>query len=610
MNRRLGTFTIVMLVVSLVSQLSAQTVFAQQRELTLLKRNVSNVSRLIRRNKLIEASKVLTDAEKKLEKIVKDYELNSQNSRVRSLKKLIVTRRNQVRAKQIKQGSISYTKHIAPILKKNCIRCHSNKPKGGLRLDTLPALRRGGKNGAVVVAGNPNKSRLMNRLIAKDKSRMPKNAGPLSPDDIDLIARWIRGSKELLGPIKKRPNVKIAVATGNEKVSFKRDIAPFMVNLCLNCHNDRRKNSGFSMQTFQKLMNGGNSGQLVIPGSLEKSRMWDLAGKQDPIKMPQGQRRITVSNHRNLRIWIQEGAKFDGGDPTKPLRSLVPTAAEIRAKRLAKLSPAEFLKIRKTRQEEIWRLVTKREKPKLVEGKEFMVYGNVSAARLSEIGSWAEEFAKSLRKTFRIGDGLIFRGKLTIFVLRERFYYDEFNLSINRREAPREMTGHAVVEKNYEDAYVALLEVGDETSKTNPGLKANLIRNLTDAYLKRDGVTLPLWLSQGTGTMMAARSDRKNLHFKTLEKRVAKRLESVTTAEAVFKDGTFSPSEVGEVGDMMVEFLIKNGGMSKYLKLLEILKKGTAQAKALQQVYKFGQKKLGQAFFASIRKGLRKRRRR
>src|ERR1700693_3670595 len=43
---------------------------------------------------------------------------------------------------------------IRPILEASCFRCHGEqRPKAGLRLDSLDAVLKGGKDGKVVVAG-------------------------------------------------------------------------------------------------------------------------------------------------------------------------------------------------------------------------------------------------------------------------------------------------------------------------------------------------------------------------------------------------------------------------------------------------------------------------
>src|SRR5579863_7520937 len=58
---------------------------------------------------------------------------------------------------------------------------------------------------------------------------------------------------------------------GKETVSFTKDIAPFMVNLCLNCHSGKNPRSGFSLETYELLMKGGKSGRVVLAGNAEDS---------------------------------------------------------------------------------------------------------------------------------------------------------------------------------------------------------------------------------------------------------------------------------------------------------------------------------------------------
>src|SRR6185369_6497595 len=60
---------------------------------------------------------------------------------------------------------------------------------------------------------------------------------------------------------------------GKETVSFTKDIAPFMVNLCLNCHSGKNPRSGFSLETYELLMKGGKSGRVVLAGNTKDSRL-------------------------------------------------------------------------------------------------------------------------------------------------------------------------------------------------------------------------------------------------------------------------------------------------------------------------------------------------
>src|SRR5262245_41512209 len=82
---------------------------------------------------------------------------------------------------------------VRPILANNCYACHTNSALGGLRLDSLDALKKGGKRGAAVVVGDPENSLLIQALrhVAADGLKMPMG-GKLKDADIDVLAAWIK----------------------------------------------------------------------------------------------------------------------------------------------------------------------------------------------------------------------------------------------------------------------------------------------------------------------------------------------------------------------------------------------------------------------------------
>jgi uncharacterized membrane protein len=89
-----------------------------------------------------------------------------------------------------------YTKHIHPIFDANCVSCHGeSKISGGLRLDSYDRLMRGGKDGTVIVPGDPDESILLRRvtLPASHKQFMPaEGKPPLRPEEISWIRAWIQ----------------------------------------------------------------------------------------------------------------------------------------------------------------------------------------------------------------------------------------------------------------------------------------------------------------------------------------------------------------------------------------------------------------------------------
>jgi len=86
----------------------------------------------------------------------------------------------------------SFATDVAPILRKNCMACHSSSEhKSGLSLDSYESLMQGGKHGRVVVANDAASSRLIQMLEGKVNPQMPAGEEPLADADIAKIKEWI-----------------------------------------------------------------------------------------------------------------------------------------------------------------------------------------------------------------------------------------------------------------------------------------------------------------------------------------------------------------------------------------------------------------------------------
>lgn len=91
-------------------------------------------------------------------------------------------------------ATVNFTDHIAPIFKQRCGKCHGEAThKVGLDLSNYLAAVKGSNGGAVVIAGRPTRSRLLD-VISSDEpaERMPLGADPLSESEIALITTWVR----------------------------------------------------------------------------------------------------------------------------------------------------------------------------------------------------------------------------------------------------------------------------------------------------------------------------------------------------------------------------------------------------------------------------------
>ena len=88
---------------------------------------------------------------------------------------------------------VEFRQDVLPILLKHCSDCHgTTKQKGGLRLDSLPALWKGGASGEVVLPGQSAESPLIHHVSAlEDTPRMPPKGDLLTPVQIEVLRKWI-----------------------------------------------------------------------------------------------------------------------------------------------------------------------------------------------------------------------------------------------------------------------------------------------------------------------------------------------------------------------------------------------------------------------------------
>jgi mono/diheme cytochrome c family protein len=90
-----------------------------------------------------------------------------------------------------------WTGKVLPILQERCIGCHGpEKQKHGLRVDSLEALLKGGKDyGPAVIPGKADESAMVKvlELPRDDELSMPPKAKgpPLSAEQIAVIKAWI-----------------------------------------------------------------------------------------------------------------------------------------------------------------------------------------------------------------------------------------------------------------------------------------------------------------------------------------------------------------------------------------------------------------------------------
>ena len=99
-------------------------------------------------------------------------------------------------------GRVDFAREVRPILSNNCFHCHGPDDKNrkgngdkGLRLDTEEGAFAALDGSFALVAGHPEKSTLLQRILSTDTDEVmppPKTGNKLSKAEVDLLRRWIQ----------------------------------------------------------------------------------------------------------------------------------------------------------------------------------------------------------------------------------------------------------------------------------------------------------------------------------------------------------------------------------------------------------------------------------
>lgn len=85
---------------------------------------------------------------------------------------------------------VSFSKHVAPIFAKRCVACHNTRTSSGrLNMDSFAALIKGGESGAAVEPHDVDSSLLLSMI---EDGSMPKDADPLTKEEIALVKQWVQ----------------------------------------------------------------------------------------------------------------------------------------------------------------------------------------------------------------------------------------------------------------------------------------------------------------------------------------------------------------------------------------------------------------------------------
>lgn len=97
-------------------------------------------------------------------------------------------------------------------------------------------------------------------------------------------------------------------ATPVEKITYNDHVLPLLKAKCGACHSADSAKGGLVVDTYTALMQGGASGEVVIGGDVDGSRLYDLISHKAEPKMPPKEPRMPDEQLAIFKKWIDGGA--------------------------------------------------------------------------------------------------------------------------------------------------------------------------------------------------------------------------------------------------------------------------------------------------------------
>ncbi len=486
-------------------------------------------------------------------------------------------------------GTVSFSQDIAPIFIARCNNCHVQGTRGGFNMASYQALMRGSAGGVVVRAQNVTGSRLFDVLETGD---MPRGGGQLPPEQLTAIKTWIEEGAKFDGADESTPLAELVSADpaapsnanappapelvrakGDEDVLFSRDIAPVIVEQCLNCHGANNPSGQLGLNTFTRLLNGGQAGPIIASGKPNESLLISkLKGTADGQRMPLRRQPLSADVIAKFEAWIADGAKFDGPDGGTA------TATVAQLFRVSQMSFDELSAERKKSAQQMWRTAHPNVLPDEHESEHFFLMGTVGSSQLEEFAKQAEEMWSKVAQGVRLRNAdWPLGGRVTLFVFDRRFEYSEFGRMVERRDVPRQAQANRVY--NTVDAYIAVL-AGE--ARDQEELAPLVTEQLAGLYFSSLGNDVPDWFSNGFGREVMAR-----IHPR--DDRVRSWIDAAPAAKAQLNNpaallnGRAPATAAPSLEHNFAAFLMQNA--RAFQNLLRLLQQGTEFEAAFGQAY-------------------------
>ena len=156
---------------------------------------------------------------------------------------------------------------------------------------------------------------------ARDLKRVliPENAFRHTSADLQRVAELRAGKQSVATALEQ-----VRKQTASQKsapqplpsltkvaVDFARDIQPLLAKRCQRCHGTEKHEGGLRLDLRRTALQGGDSGDTIVPGSSAKSRLIArVSEKGNDDRMPPDGDPLTEPQIQLLRAWIDQGAAW------------------------------------------------------------------------------------------------------------------------------------------------------------------------------------------------------------------------------------------------------------------------------------------------------------
>jgi hypothetical protein len=97
-----------------------------------------------------------------------------------------------------------------------------------------------------------------------------------------------------------------APATDSPAAYYENSVRPVLRTNCFACHSGKNRMSGFSLDTRESVLHGGNRGAAVVPGDPDKSLLLAAVRQSGDLKMPPG-RKLSDEQIAIVEKWVRMG---------------------------------------------------------------------------------------------------------------------------------------------------------------------------------------------------------------------------------------------------------------------------------------------------------------